>query len=106
MEQPDKIRFDLTRTAFGYRVRDNTFIFWRKCGSRPLPALERVIGWGLGEYPRLWRQQPRNLLSCLSLAQSGALQRNAEQDNQTAGVQLALARCRSVGGHSSLAFFP
>ena len=49
MEQPDKIRFDLTRTAFGHRVCDNTFIFWRKSRSRPLPALERVIGWGLGE---------------------------------------------------------
>src|SRR3546814_7051968 len=31
MEQPDKIRFDLTRTAFGRRVCDNTFICWRKC---------------------------------------------------------------------------
>ncbi len=49
MEQPDKMRFDLARTAFGHRVRDNTFICWRKGSFRPLPALERVIGWGLGE---------------------------------------------------------
>ena len=51
MEQPDKIRFDLTRTAFGHRVRDNTFIFWRKCRFRPLPALERVLGWGRAKNP-------------------------------------------------------